>query len=200
MGFFESFGSKVQSGAKKAANKSQDMIEVGKLKHKINENEKLIKSKYMDIGKYLYSKYLQGEEVPEEVQGFVDIITLKMKDIDSLKHKIDDIKEKSNIPEEDMDYEESVDNENYDDFEDVEVSDKIEALMGDIMEEAKADDVIYATGDVAEDVAEDISEAVDNTAETVKDAAENAADKVEDVIEDAAETVNDAAEDVETKE
>ena len=190
MGFFESFGSKVQSGAKKAANKSQDMIEVGKLKHKINENEKLIKSKYMDIGKYLYSKYLQGEEVPEEVQGFVDIITLKMKDIDSLKHKIDDIKEKSNIPEEDMDYEESVDNENYDDFEDVEVSDKIEALMGDIMEEAKADDVI----------SEDISEAVEHATETAKDAAENTADKVEDVIEDAAETVEDAAEDVETKE
>ena len=95
MGFFENFGSKVQSGAKKAANKSQDLIEVGKLKHKIGENEKLIKSKYTDIGKFLYAKYLQGEEVPEEVQGFVDIIALKMKDIDVLKQKIDEIKEKA---------------------------------------------------------------------------------------------------------
>ena len=164
MGFFESFGSKVQSGAKKAANKSQDMIEIGKLKFKINENEKLIKSKYMDIGRFLYTKYLQGEDIPEEVQGFVDIITLKMKDIDNLKQKIDDIKEKSNIPDEDIDYEESVDDENYDDFEDVEVSGKIEALVEDVIGEDKgtSDDIIYASGDVAE-AAENASEAVQNT-------------------------------------
>ena len=147
MGFFENLGSKVQSGAKRAANKSQDMIEIGKLKLKINENEKLIKSKYMDIGKFMYAKYMQGEEVPEEVQGFVDIITLKMKDIDMLKEKIAEVKERSNLADEDIDYEESVDDENYDDFEDVAVSDKIEALTGDVNGEQK---VIYAPGEVAE--------------------------------------------------
>ena len=170
MGFFENFGNKVQSGAKKAANKSQDMIEIGKLKLKINENEKLIKSKYMDIGKFLYTKYLQGEEVPEEVQGFVDIITLKMKDIDSLKEKIGEIKEKGNFSDEDIDYEESVDDENYDDFEDIEVSDKIEALTGDVT------DVIYAAGDVAEETAQNIGETVEDTAEGVENAAEDAVD------------------------
>lgn len=147
MGFFENLGSKVQSGAKRAANKSQDMIEIGKLKLKINENEKLIKSKYMDIGKFMYAKYMQGEDVPEEVQGFVDIITLKMKDIDLLKEKINEVKEKSDLSDENIDYEESVDDENYDDFEDIAVSDKIEALTGDVNGEQK---VIYAPGDVAE--------------------------------------------------
>ena len=147
MGFFENLGSKVQSGAKRAANKSQDMIEIGKLKLKINENEKLIKSKYMDIGKFMYAKYMQGEDVPEEVQGFVDIITLKMKDIDMLKEKIAEVKERSNLADEDIDYEESVDDENYHDLEDVAVSDKIEALTGDVNGEQK---VIYAPGDVAE--------------------------------------------------
>ena len=126
MGFFEELGNKVQEGAKKAANKSQDLIEIGKLKVKINENEKLIKSKYMDIGKYLYAKYMNGEEIPEEVQGFVDIISLKMKDIDMLKDKIKDIKEKGDLPDEE-DFEDSIDS----DFVDVEEKEP-EALTGDV--------------------------------------------------------------------
>lgn len=130
MGFFENLGNKVQEGAKKAANKSQDLIEIGKLKLKINENEKLIKSKYMDIGKYMYTKYLNGEEIPEEVQGFVDIISIKMKDIEILNEKIKEVNEKSDL--DDIDYEVSVDDEVYDDFEEVETRKEIEALSGDV--------------------------------------------------------------------
>ncbi|MBQ4346995.1 MAG: hypothetical protein IJC39_00925 [Firmicutes bacterium] len=102
MGFGDSFGDKLQSFgqktaelAKEAARKSGDMVEIGKLKKKISDNEKMIRRKYMDIGKFIYAKYTQGDAIPSDIQGFVDIITVKMSDIELLREKIQEIKEKN---------------------------------------------------------------------------------------------------------
>lgn len=88
------FMDKVGSMAKKAADKTGDMVEIGKLNAKILSQKQTISSIKERIGGILFAKYQQGEEMPDElgqlcqqIQEMENIIETMQKEIHELKLK-----------------------------------------------------------------------------------------------------------------
>ena len=76
MSILKSVGSKAKEAASAAASKSQDMMEIGKLKKKITTLEGLIKEAKMKIGEMAFDALAEGVDMPqEEIKGIYDEIS-----------------------------------------------------------------------------------------------------------------------------
>lgn len=75
MGKLKGFGKKLSDAAKNTAKKSEELIEIGKVKNKIREAENNIEKLKMGIGETAYAKFKAGETTfaeAEESCGSID--------------------------------------------------------------------------------------------------------------------------------
>ncbi len=86
------FMDKVGNMAKMAADKTGDMVEIGKLNAKILSQKQSITSVKEEIGGILFEKYKKGEEMAEEliklcqqIQNIENEIALMQKEIQGIK-------------------------------------------------------------------------------------------------------------------
>lgn len=119
MGFFDDVKDKMGDVAKKteelariAARKSGDLLEIGKLKLKIQEEKNAIKNEQQEIGAIVYEKYAKTAKasVPAEILSHVVSIKTRQETIQDLLKRIEEIKEENgDISEEDFaDFEEDM--------------------------------------------------------------------------------------------
>ncbi len=88
-GFKEKFGDM----AKKAADKTGNMVEIGKLHTKIMSQKQSISTIKAQIGTILYQKYQQGEAVSEELTELCRQIAESEREIDAMQQEIQELKE-----------------------------------------------------------------------------------------------------------
>lgn len=101
MSFFKNLSEKAVSTAQAIGNKSQEMMEIGKLKLQISQIEGEIKKLKFEIGELVYDAYAKSQEYPGELVGKINSdISAKFAEIEDVKVKIKDIQEKSGITEE----------------------------------------------------------------------------------------------------
>lgn len=65
-GMFKDFGKKIGDAVTNTAKKSEEMIETGKVKSKIRENENEIEKLKTEIGEVTYAKYTEGDMIFDE--------------------------------------------------------------------------------------------------------------------------------------
>ncbi|WP_352401091.1 hypothetical protein [Anaerotignum sp.] len=87
------FMDKVGSMAKKAADKTGDVVEIGKLNAKILSQQQSISSIKEKIGDKLFERYQQGEVVPEELGELCRQIGEIQLNIKSMQEEIKEIKQ-----------------------------------------------------------------------------------------------------------
>lgn len=87
------FMDKVGSMAKKAADKTGDMVEIGKLNTKILSQQQSISSIKGKIGELIFAYYQQGEHIPDDVEVLCKQIEEIQNNIASLQKEIQEIKE-----------------------------------------------------------------------------------------------------------
>jgi uncharacterized membrane protein YvbJ len=88
MGKLKGFGKKLSDAAKSTAKKSEELIEIGKVKAKIRDAENEIEKAKMQIGEAAYKRFKEGESTfpeAEEMGGKIDGI---LDDIKGLEEKI----------------------------------------------------------------------------------------------------------------
>lgn len=87
------FMNKVGNMAKKAADKTGDMVEIGKLNTKILSQQKSISSLKEKIGEIVFEQYQQGEALPEGIEALCQQIEETKQTITTLQQEIQEIKE-----------------------------------------------------------------------------------------------------------
>ncbi|HOE57946.1 MAG TPA: hypothetical protein PLI20_10190 [Bacillota bacterium] len=94
MSFLKNLQEKAVSTAKIVGNKSQEMVEIGKLKLHITQLENEIKKMKFDMGDLVYEAYSKDTEFPaEEVAKLGGEISAKYTEIEETKAKIQEIQE-----------------------------------------------------------------------------------------------------------
>lgn len=92
MSFLKNLTEKAASAAKVAADKSQEMVEVGKLKLHITQLEGEIKKMKLELGELIYEAYSKDSEFPaEQVAKLGGDITAKYAEIEEAKAKIQEV-------------------------------------------------------------------------------------------------------------
>ncbi len=92
MSFLKNVGEKAKEAASAAANKSQDMVEVGKIKVKISNLEGDVKKLKAKIGDATYTAYSQGKEMPlDEIEKMHKEIDDKLGMIQALNEEVESI-------------------------------------------------------------------------------------------------------------
>ncbi len=88
MSFLKNVGDKAKEAANAVGSKSQDMVEVGKVKVKIANLEGDIKKIKSKIGETTYQAYTQGKDMPiDEVEKMHKEIDDKLAMIQALKEE-----------------------------------------------------------------------------------------------------------------
>lgn len=92
MSFFKNLTEKAANAAKVAADKSQEMMEVGKLKLHITQLESDIKKMKLDLGELVYEAFSKDTEFPaEQVTQLGGEISAKYAEIEETKTKIQEV-------------------------------------------------------------------------------------------------------------
>lgn len=92
MSLFKNLGNKALNTAKVVGNKSQDMMEIGKLKLQISQAEGEIKKLKAEIGEVVYNAYANGLGSPsDQVVSLCESINAKYAEIEELKIKIQQV-------------------------------------------------------------------------------------------------------------
>jgi len=102
MSFLKNLGDKALNTAKVVGNKSQDLMEIGKLKMHISQLEGDIKKLKGEIGEVVYNAYINGQGSPSEqvtsifldfdqLEEFNEELQLKYAEIEETKAKIDQV-------------------------------------------------------------------------------------------------------------
>ncbi len=93
MSLLKNLGNKAMSTAKVVGNKSQEMMEVGKLKIQINQLESDITKLKTEIGEIVYDSHANEQVLDEEqIVSLCNSIYAKYSEIEGLKDKIQDVK------------------------------------------------------------------------------------------------------------
>lgn len=93
MSLLKNLGDKAKSTAKIVGNKSQDLVEVGKIKVQITQLESDIKKLKSEIGEVVYNTYEKGlEGSSEEVNALCEKVLLKFTEIEEIKVKMEEVK------------------------------------------------------------------------------------------------------------
>lgn len=91
--FFEDFGTKLTNAAKDLSKKTEDEIEVQKLKADIRSMDRANCRDYADMGKFIYHKFAEGEEIDTELLIFCEEIEKRLNVIKKDQSVIERIKE-----------------------------------------------------------------------------------------------------------
>jgi len=92
MSFLKNLSEKAVSTAKVVGNKSQEMVEIGKLKLHITQLEGDIKKFKYDMGELVYNAFAADTEFPaEEVTKLGEEIRAKFAEIEETKVKIQEV-------------------------------------------------------------------------------------------------------------
>ena len=92
MSLLKNLGNKALNTAKVVGSKSQDIMEIGKLKMKISQIEGEIKKLKGEIGEVVYNAYVNGLGSPsEQVVSLCENINAKYAEIEELKLKIQQV-------------------------------------------------------------------------------------------------------------
>lgn len=92
MSFLKNLQEKAVSTAKVVGNKSQDLVEIGKLKLQITQLEGDIKKMKFDMGELVYNAFAADTEFPaEEVTKLGAEISAKFASIEEIKAKIQEV-------------------------------------------------------------------------------------------------------------
>ncbi len=96
MSFLKNLGEKAKATANVIGNKSQDMVEIGKLKVSITQTESEIKKLKFEIGEITFDAYSKSEAYPAElIEKICSDITGKFTTIEELNQKIKEIQIKT---------------------------------------------------------------------------------------------------------
>jgi len=99
MGKLKGFGKKLSDAAKNTAKKSEELIEIGKVKGKIRDEENNIEKLKMNIGETAYSKFKDGEATFPEAEEICASIDEALDTIKDLEDKIMQLKHIRICPE-----------------------------------------------------------------------------------------------------
>ena len=90
--FFEDLGRKLSDAATEIGKKTEDTLEIQKLKSDIRSLNRGNDRDYADIGKLIYDKYQEGEVCDGDVAVLCESIGKRKEQIKELKEEIDKIK------------------------------------------------------------------------------------------------------------
>lgn len=79
--------------ASKAADKAGDLVEIGKIKAKINSSKSEIANLEKKIGAYYYEQYMEGAAVDAAIGEMCQEIRRQNELIEELEEKIENVKE-----------------------------------------------------------------------------------------------------------
>jgi len=88
--FLDGFSKKFSEKAETAKKKTGDFIAVQGLKSQKHQAQTDITENLTEIGKAVFRKYKDGEEVPDDVKSFCEEITKKREEIGKLNKEIDE--------------------------------------------------------------------------------------------------------------
>ncbi len=92
MGKLKGFGKKLSDAAKNTAKKSEELIEIGKVKNKIRDAENNIEKLKMSIGETAFSKFKDGESTFPEAEEICSNIDEALDTIKEFEGKIMQLK------------------------------------------------------------------------------------------------------------
>lgn len=92
MEFFEEVGRKVGETVKVIGDKSNKMLEIGRINIDIGKEETTIKKLYLQIGEIVYKAHNKGENGVISVDELCQEISQRKGKIDELKNRIADLK------------------------------------------------------------------------------------------------------------
>ncbi len=93
--FFNKLGKSAATAASKAGNKAEELIEVGKLKAKINSEKSEISSAEKEIGRYCYGLFQNGKLKDEAIKELCEKIKACYNNIEELEKQIQEEKNKA---------------------------------------------------------------------------------------------------------
>ena len=89
---FEKWGKKIGDTIEDFGKKAEDTLEVQKMKSQISTMKRTNERDYVDMGKIIYEKYKNEEEVAEEFRPFCEALAKRESEIGSLETEISRIK------------------------------------------------------------------------------------------------------------
>ena len=107
-GKFKDFGKKMADAAKSTAKKSEELIEIGKVKGKIKDEEHKIEKLKMQIGEMAYTKFTDGQETFPEAAEFCGSIVESLEAISGFEDQILELKHIRVCPECETDVDDEV--------------------------------------------------------------------------------------------
>lgn len=81
----------VQDGFQTLSKKSSQYVKIAKLKYEIYDNEKNIESIYVEMGKTIYDKYVNGEDYNNSFESLCYEIVAIKKNITKLESEIEEL-------------------------------------------------------------------------------------------------------------
>lgn len=100
MSFLKNLQEKAAGAAQTIGAKSQEVLEIGKLKLQITQIESDIKKLKLELGEAVYSAYAKDEEFPaEQIAKIGGDIRSKYAEIEATKAKIQEVQAKSDQTE-----------------------------------------------------------------------------------------------------
>lgn len=100
MDFFDKLGRKATQTYNIAAEKTTKVAKETKLKRKLNEIKNEIEEIYIQIGKQVYQKHINNEEIKieEEFLGKLNEIDIKAREVEDINNEILELKDKKRCP------------------------------------------------------------------------------------------------------
>ncbi len=89
---FEKWGKRIGDTIEDIGKKAEDTLEVQKMKSQISTMKRTNERDYIDMGKMIYEKYKNEEEIAEEFHPFCEAVARRESEIDSLEREISRIK------------------------------------------------------------------------------------------------------------
>jgi HEPN domain-containing protein len=131
--FIRGLGSDIKNAAEHVGKKAEETFEISKRRAERIKIKGHIQSLYQRLGELTYGGMKNGEDVSEEAKVLTDKLDEAFARIEELFEEINEIKNGTFVPEQEMDWEEEY-AEEYDD-EDVEVSIVVMENDGEVVEE-----------------------------------------------------------------
>ena len=98
MAFFDGWGKKITDTVDVVGKKTNDMVEIQKLRSRISSLEKGIEKNYVELGKMVFAKYQDKEALSESEKALCEEITGSAVLIEEYENEIADIRGMKKCP------------------------------------------------------------------------------------------------------
>lgn len=98
MAFFDGLGKKITDTVDVVGKKTNEVVEVQKIRSQMNSLEKNIEKNYIVLGKMMFAKFQDGEELSEEARALCEEITANTVLLDEYDNEIAEIKGMKKCP------------------------------------------------------------------------------------------------------